>query len=644
MDSHGTVRNALILGLAVAGWLPAAARATEPVPAKGAAVSRASEWPRSATDAQARIEALRAQIAHHDRLYFQHGVSEISDEAYDGLRRELAELEARFPASRGPSSAAPLGDDRTGLFPTRRHRVRMTSLAKTYEEADLRMFIAGLERRLGRGNLDYVVEPKVDGLGISAIYEKGRLVHLVTRGNGAEGDDLMRNAAVVRNLPLRLRGAGGADAASVPDFVELRGELHFTFAEFERINRERVAADETTFSNPRNLAAGTARSLDSRETAGRNLSVVFFGWGAWEPGASEPASQQDFYRQARAWGVPVIESWWSGRGADGVCAAVRTLGAARRRLGFPTDGAVVKLDPVALRDAAGGTDYAPGWAMAFKYRPARVETRLREITVQVGRTGRLTPVAELDPVRLGNRMVARATLHNREAIARLDLRPGDIVVVELAGEVIPEITGIDRTRRPAGSRPYVFPDHCPACGTAVVPLDEEAAGRCPNPGCPAQVTLRVRYFASRACLGIDGLGPVTISRLVAQGKVKDVADLYRLRAADLARDGRKPGKSAGRVIAAIQRSKHAELWRFILGLSIPRIGAARARQLAQHFGSLPALAAAGRGNFEAGQPGRGAGIDAMAADAVVSFFEDPRNRALVDDLVKLGVTPAAPPD
>jgi len=592
-----------------------------------------------------RIDALRQEIARHDALYFRQAAPEISDFAYDQLKSELAGLEAALPDA-GSSSVADLGigDDRSGLFPVYRHRERMLSLDKSYSEADLRAFLARVARRAGRADPVFVVEPKFDGLAISVTYEDGRLVRAVSRGNGIAGDDLTANVLTIRSLPRELRRiAPDGSPNPISRVIELRGEVYLTFAEFERINREREAADEPVFANPRNLAAGTARLLDPREVAERGLSVVFYGWGACEPAAVQPATQHGFHEQVRGWGLPGLEEYRTVRGADDVCAAVEAFRRKRDKLSYPVDGAVVKLDSVPLRREIGETERAPRWALACKYAPESVETRVNAITVQVGRTGLLTPVAELAPVLLAGSTVTRATLHNRAVIARQDIRVGDFVCLEKAGEIIPAVGEVDLAKRPADSRPYVFPATCPACGTTVVQLEGEAAVRCPNPACPAQVRQRVRHFASRSCVGIDGLGPATINALVASRRVKNIADVYRLRREDLAAPDRGGGKSAGHLLAAIERSKQAELWRFIYGLSIPHVGATTARTLARRFGSLEALASARREDFVTGPRGAGRRLGEMTMNAVLAYFSVSENRAVVADLAALGVRPVAPP-
>ena len=592
--------------------------------------------PRS-DEARARVDSLRREIAHHDELYYKKSAPEISDAAYDRLKLELAALEKDFPAAAaGDSPSDSLGDDRSGAFPLYRHRERMLSLDKSYSEADLRGFYARLAKQLGRTDLVYVVEPKFDGLAVSVTYERGKLVRAVTRGNGREGDDVTANALTIAVLPRELRATAPDGSANlIPDVVELRGEVYLPLAEFARINREREAAGEEPFAHPRNLAAGTLKLLDPREVAERKLAIVLYGWGAWTPVAALPATQREFHARVRAWGLPGLESFSTARTADEVWSAVQAFDRARPQLAFPVDGAVVKLDSVPLRNEVGATEHAPRWAVAYKFSPERAETQLLAITVQVGRTGVLTPVAELAPVRLGGSTIARASLHNAREIARADIRVGDFVYLEKAGEIIPAIVGVNRARRPATSVAFVFPTACPACGTAVTQVAGETAVRCPNPACPAQLRRRVQHFASEACVAIAGLGPSVVDALVASGRVKGLPDLYRLKREDLLALKGVGAKSADRLLASIEASKRAELWRFIYGLGLPQIGTVSAKELSRKFRSLDALAAAGAGDFSAV-------LGASSAAAVAAHFAVPANRAVIADLLALGVQPAAP--
>ncbi|MBC7369653.1 MAG: NAD-dependent DNA ligase LigA [Undibacterium sp.] len=588
-------------------------------------------------EARARIHVLRREIAHHDELYYKKSAPEISDVAYDRLKRELAALEKEFPASAtGDSPSDSLGDDRTGAFPLYRHRERMLSLDKSYSEADLRGFYTRLTKRLGRNDLVYVVEPKFDGLAVSVTYERGKLVRAVTRGNGIEGDDITANALTIRTLPRELRAAAPDGSTNfVPDLIELRGEIYLPLAEFNRINHEREAAGEALFAHPRNLAAGTLKQQDPREVAMRKLAIVFYGWGAYTPVTELPATQSEFHAHVRAWGLPGLASFSTARTADEIWSAVQAFDRSRPQLAFPVDGAVVKLDSVPLRNEVGATEHAPRWAMAYKFSPDRAETQLLAITVQVGRTGLLTPVAELAPVRLAGSTIARASLHNREEIARSDIRVGDFVYVEKAGEIIPAIVGVNTARRPVTSQAFVFPVACPACQTAVVRVAGETAVRCPNPDCPAQLRRRVQHFASDACVDIGGLGPAVIDALVESGRVKAIPDLYRLKRDGLLALNGVGAKSADRLLSALERSKHAELWRFIYGLGLPQIGTVSAKELARRFHKLDALAAATAEDFSAV-------LSASSSAALVAYLNVPRNRSVITDLLSLGVQPAAP--
>lgn len=552
-----------------------------------------------AAQAGERIRWLRAEIARHDGLYFKKAAPEITDAAYDDLKRELVSLEKTFPQAVTASAAEnppAVGDDRSGDFPVSRHREPMLSLEKAYTETELRAFVTKVQRILGDEHAAWVVEPKFDGLAISVTYERGKLVRAVTRGNGLEGDDVTANVLTISGLPREL-------PVSAPEVVEVRGEVFIDYEEFARINAERDAAGEEPFAHPRNLAAGTLKLKDPAEVAKRRLSLVFYGLGAWQGGAKEPETQQALHALLKSWDLPGVERLAVVKRSE-VWAAVEALGRERAKLPYPTDGAVVKIDSRAAQRALGSGDDAPRWAVAYKFTPERVTTRLRTITLQVGRTGVITPVAELEPVKIGGSSVARATLHNAAEIARRDLRPGDFVYVEKAGEIIPAITGVDISRRTQDVVKYEFPATCPSCGTALA--HETTVERCPNTRCPAQVRRRIEYFASRDAVGIGGLGPVLIEKLVTAKKVAGVADLYRLT--------REDGVPA-RVLAEIERSRRAELDRFVFGLGLPGVGRKAAVELAARYGSLAALA-------KAEEPGEA-------------------GRALIAELVALGVNPGA---
>lgn len=594
-------------------------------------------------EAQTRIAALRAEVAHHDALYYRRAQPEITDFEYDQLKRELADLETEFPqagdAGENRSPTQQVGDDRTEGFATYRHRERMMSLDNTYSSEELNGFHERLVRLIGRDQLAYVVEPKIDGLAVSLTYEKGKLVRAVTRGNGIEGDDITANVYTIHSLPRELKAVPDV---SIPDVIEIRGEVFLTLAEFQRINKLREEAGEPLYANPRNLAAGTIKQLDPREVAQRKLEIVLYGLGYCEPSTALPTTQSGYHELVRAWGLPTVEKYWAVKGAAETWAAVQELDKLRGNFAYATDGAVVKLDSIPLQREAGATSKSPRWAMAYKFAAERAETRLNAITIQIGRTGVLTPVAELEPVHLAGSTVARATLHNRDEISRKDIRVGDFVFVEKAGEVIPAIVAVNTARRTPASVPYVFPEKCPICATPVVQLESEVALRCPNYECPVQVRRRVQHFASKACVDIDGLGIAMVDVLVDKGWVKSVADIYQLRRADLLMLGKSVEKSTDKLLAAIEASKQAELWRFIHGLGVAHVGAAAAKDLAQKFGSLDALAHAKFEDFIADKKSVIEGIGETMAQAIMEHFNDPRNRALVSELIELGVQPTVP--
>ena len=589
----------------------------------------------TSAEARQRIADLRAHVARHDELYYRQAKPEVTDFEYDRLKRELADLEAQFPQFKAADSPTTrVGDDRLEGFATYRHRQPLQSLDNTYSEADLRAFHQRLVKLFSREDLAYVVEPKIDGIAVSLTYEKGAFVRAVTRGSGFEGDDITANAKTIHTLPPKLKAARGA---RLPDVIEIRGEIYMTLAEFERINREREEAGEAPFANPRNLTAGTIKQLDTREVARRKLEIVLYGVGFCEPAVTE--TQSGVHGLVRAWGLPAVEKFWPTHGIDETWKAVQELDQLRHSFAYATDGAVVKLDSLAQQREAGSTSKAPRWAIAYKFAAERAETRLNAITVQVGRTGVLTPVAELEPVVLAGTTVSRATLHNRDEIARKDIRVGDYVFVEKAGEVIPAVVGVNTARRTPECVAYVFPGKCPVCGTRIVQYEGEVALRCPNPDCPAQVRRRVQHFSSKAGVDIEGLGEAMVDTLVEKGWVKTVTDIYRLRLRrdDLLTLGKSVEKSTDNLLAAIEASKRVELWRFINGLGITHVGVAAAKDLARKFGSLEALAEAKRDDLLAIE-----GIGETMADAIITYFNEPKNRTLVSRLFTLGVAPNAP--
>lgn len=566
---------------------------------------------------------LRRLLAHHRELYYRRGAPEISDGEYDALERELAELEAAHPELLSADSpTVSVGDDRQPGFVTYRHRRPMLSLDNTYSEAELRGFDERLAKLLPGHELVYSVEPKIDGVAVSLTYEGGRFVRGTTRGNGVEGDDITRNLREVGSLPERLSGGGW------PSVIEIRGELYMRDAEFERLNGLRAEADLPLFANPRNLTAGTIKQLNG--LGDRRLELVLYGFGYVEGGRI--ASQSGYQQMLREWGCPVVEKVWRVVGIDAAWRAVEELDAMRHSFAYATDGAVLKLDEVALQEEVGMTAKAPRWAIAYKFAAEQAETVLRAVTLQVGRTGVVTPVAELEPVRLAGTTVSRATLHNAAEMERKDIRVGDTVVVEKAGEIIPAVVRVVAKHRPADSVPFQFPDSCPECGTPLIRLPEEVAWRCPNNECPPQIRRRIEHFGSRQAMDIENLGSAVVDQLVERGLVRRIPDLYRLDVATVEGLDKFARKAADNLIRAIDDSRQRELWRLLHGLGIPNIGAQSAKDLARHFGSLDAIRAAGEGALTAID-----GVGAVVAQSILTFFNEPHNAAMVDALVAAGL-------
>jgi DNA ligase (NAD+) len=576
----------------------------------------------------ARLIWLRAEIARHDELYFKKNAPEISDAAYDSLKQELRQLERSTAKSGSAASeveAVPfVGDDRSGGFTSSVHRQPMLSLEKAYTEAELRAFIQRVEQHSGSSKLNWVIEPKFDGLAISVTYENGRLLRAVTRGDGLQGDDVTENVRTITGLAQTLPNG-------YPQVVELRGEVYIDYAEFGRLNVEREEAGEPLFTHPRNLAAGTLKLHDPKEVSRRHLRIVFYGLGAWEGSPVKPSNQQALHALVRDWHLPGVDSFKIAQTPDEVWAAVTRLGRQCGRLGFPTDGAVVKADACAVQEALGSSAEAPRWAIAYKFPPERVSTRLKAITLQVGRTGIITPVAELESVVIGGTTIERASLYNADAIARRDLRLGDWVYVEKAGEIIPMVVGPDSSRRTSVVTPFEFPLNCPVCLGKLVRNEGEATTRCVQRDCPGQLKRRIEHYASPEAAGIKGLRPVLIAALVDGRKIKTIADLYQLRMDDLVDTGGVSQPVALQLLEQIEQSKKTRLPRMIYGLSIPGVGRAAARDSAAGFTHLASWSAANRTGL--------AKPDSLRSTPLEAFFTEQENCTLIDNLLSLGVCP-----
>lgn len=586
----------------------------------------------SATSAAERFARLNAEIARHDELYFRQANPEITDAEYDALKQELQALLENNPSLAGSRAGidALASDDRTERFPTAQHRRPMLGLDKSFREAELRRFVARVTAAAGGAPVALVVEPKYDGLAISLVYENGRLLRAVTRGNGHEGDVVTDNLLACTAVPRQLRDAPGGPPW--PSFVEIRGEVYLEHAEFRRLNAERLAASEPPHAHPRNLAVGTLKSSDPAVVVSRRLAWVAYGCGAWEPATTAPASQRELLARLGAWGLPVPPIQVAAD-AEAVWQLVRVLDAGRAGFPAPLDGAVVKVDEVALRARLGnGGDGPPRGEIAHKFEPERAETRLRGITWQVGRTGLLTPVAELEPVSIGGTVVARASLQNRREIERRDYRIGDLVRVQKAGDVVPQLAGVNPDARPPNATRYAVPEACPACGT-VLEVSETVV-RCPQRACPAQVKRRLEHFVGDSALNLRGFGPATIAALVEQGGVRDLHELFGLTAAQWRAVAEARGGEPDRLAAEIERSRRSEWWRVLNGLGLPGVGVAGARRLAGQFAGLPELKRATANDLMR------AGFTAAGAAALLAELRDPQIQATLDGLIAAGVAPA----
>lgn len=589
----------------------------------------------AATRAAERVRELRAQIEHHNRLYYEQAAPEISDYEFDALLRELADLEVAHPELASPDSPTRrVGGKPLEEFSPAAHIVPMQSLDNTYSPEELREFVTRI-RKLAEGrSIHFTVEPKVDGVAISLLYENGRLVRAATRGDGVTGDDVTQNVLTISNIPHRLQG-------DAPEQIEVRGEIYLPKTIFERLNAERDEEGLPPFANPRNAAAGSIKQLDPAITASRRLAGVFYGTGAWK--GEQPATGREMFDCLKKWGLPISEKILEGSDEDSVNAAVHQMGGLRHDFAYETDGAVVKLDSLSLRREFGSTAKAPRWAIAYKYEPERAETKLLDITIQVGRTGTLTPVAELQPVFVSGSTVSRATLHNEEEVLRKDIRIGDTVLIEKAGEVIPAVVEVKKELRTGSERVFEMPRHCPSCGSAV--SKEGVAWKCTSHSCGAQMRRRIEHFASKHAMDIEGLGEALVAQLVDAGLLRGIADIYTLGRDSLLQLERMGEKSAANLLTAIEESRSRPLWRLLNGLGIPHVGVTSARDLANRFQTLDALAGSSQETLLTIHS-----IGEVMATAIHAWFQNPENRALMESLRAVGVNfgeadmPSAPTD
>jgi DNA ligase (NAD+) len=596
----------------------------------------------SEEEARDELARLAAAIAHHDQLYYAKDAPEISDAEYDELRRRNAAIEARFPELiRSDSPSRRIGAAPAAGFAKVTHRVPMLSLENAFAEQDVRDFFAGIrnffrrtatETLVAEDVVEVMCEPKIDGLSAALRYEDGRLVVGATRGDGVTGEDVTANIRTLATVPGRLHGRDW------PEIVEIRGEVYLERAGFFAINEERTAAGEPIYANPRNVAAGSLRQLDPAVTARRPLKFFAYHWGE----ASRPFARThaEALRRFTDWGFTVNGHSRLCRGVEEVLAYYRDIGERRSALPYDIDGVVYKINDLDLQRRLGFVSRAPRWALAHKFPAEQAHTVLRDIGISVGRTGALTPVAMLEPITVGGVVVQRATLHNEDEIARKDVRIGDTVIVQRAGDVIPQIVGVVLARRPPGTEPYQFPDHCPVCNSLAVREEGMAARRCTGGLiCAAQAVERLKHFVARDAFDIEGLGAKHIAEFWEDKLIRQPGDIFRLDPAVVARREGWGEVSAGKLIAAINERRRIALDRFINALGIPQVGQATARLLARHYRSL----ARWRDEMEAAQDPDGAayaglldvhGIGADMAADIVGFFAEPHNRAVLDDLVR----------
>jgi DNA ligase (NAD+) len=580
--------------------------------------------------AQARHAELAGEIRRHDHAYYVEARPVVSDREYDRLYRELLDLEGEFPDLVTLSSPSQrVGGKPLSEFKSSQHLVPMMSLDNTYSQEEVRQFVGRVQKLLPGEKLEWVVEPKVDGVAINLRYENGVFTVGATRGDGAHGDDITANLRTIRSIPLEL--AAGREH---PHVLEVRGEAYFSRAEFARINAERASAGEDLFANPRNSAAGTLKQLDASLVAKRRLDLVLYGTGRIA-GGEPPPTQMELLAWLKALGFKTPERTWFCQSEDELIAAINELDEIRDDFAYETDGAVIKLNSIPLREKAGVTSKAPRWGMAYKYAPDQAETRLKAITIQIGRTGKLTPVAELEPVLLAGTTVKRATLHNEDQIKRLDARVGDAVVIQKAGEIIPEVVSVVAAKRTGQEKLFHFPKECPECGSKVSKgrvEDEAADWRCTNPDCPAQVRGRIEHWCARGAMDIEGGGEMLAAQLVRSGLVLDVADLYKLKLDELANLERMGEKSARNFLDGIESSKQRDAWRPLFGLGIFHVGAGVAKALARAYPTVDDVFSAGVDQLAEVED-----VGEVIAESVTQWFGEERNRRLIDRLRTAGL-------
>ena len=575
-------------------------------------------------DEKQRIEQLRQELHEHNYRYYVLNQPVIGDQEFDMMMHELQDLEARHPEMADPNSPTQrVGSDLQTGFRQVAHRYPMLSLANTYNEQDVRDWYESVRKGLAGEDFEVCCEMKYDGLSISLTYVDGHLMQAVTRGDGVQGDDVTQNVKTIRTIPLILPGKG------YPREFEIRGEILMSWASFERLNAEREAAEEPLFANPRNAASGTLKSLDSRVVAQRSLDAYLY----YLLGEELPADGHfENLEAARNWGFKISEGMRKVKTVEEIIDFINYWDTERKNLPVATDGIVLKVNSLRQQRSLGYTAKSPRWAIAYKFKAERECTRLLEVTYQVGRTGAVTPVANMEPVQLAGTVVKRATLNNEDFIRSFDLHIGDMVYVEKGGEIIPKIVGVNIDERPIISQPVQFIKRCPECGTPLVRYEGEAAWYCPNDaGCPPQIKGRIEHFIARKAMNIDSLGPETVNEYYQRRIIHNIADLYDIEVQQINGDGSRT-KSAQRIVNGIQKSKEVPFERVVFALGIRFVGETSARLLARHFKSMDALMNAGLEELQEVE-----GIGEVMAKSIISYFHDPENQTIIERLRGYGL-------
>ena len=576
------------------------------------------------TDEKERIAQLRKELHEHNYRYYVLNQPVIGDQDFDFMMHELQELEARHPELYDPNSPTQrVGSDLNKDFKQVAHRYPMLSLANTYSEGDVRDWYESVRKGLGGEDFEVCCEMKYDGLSISLTYVDGQLTQAVTRGDGVHGDDVTKNVRTIRAIPLVLPGTG------YPREFEIRGEILMPWASFERLNKEREAAEEPLFANPRNAASGTLKSLDTKVVAERQLDAYLY----YLLGEQLPAEgHYENLEEARRWGFKISEGMRKAKTVEEVIDFIKYWDEERKSLPVATDGIVLKVNSLRQQRSLGFTAKSPRWAIAYKYKAERVCTKLLEVTYQVGRTGAVTPVANMEPVQLAGTTVKRATLNNEDFIRSFDLHIGDMVYVEKGGEIIPKIVGVDIDQRPIIAQPVQFIKRCPECGTPLVRYEGEAAWYCPNDSsCPPQIKGKIEHFIARKAMNIDSLGPETVDDYYRQGLIRNVADLYDIDVQQINGDGSRT-KSAQKIVNSIAKSKEVPFERVVFALGIRFVGETSARLLARHFKTMDALMEARLQELQEVE-----GIGEVMAQSIIRFFHDEKNREMVERLRGYGL-------